>query len=70
MPSGCYGDNFTFLYVDVSTSQKTHLWASTACYGDSVTLREKHASSEVTENVLRKLYGLLKMGKQRIKEII
>jgi hypothetical protein len=30
------GDNFMFLYVDdVRTSQKTHLWASTACYGDS-----------------------------------
>jgi hypothetical protein len=25
------------LHVDVRTSQETHLWASTACYGDTVT---------------------------------
>jgi hypothetical protein len=40
-----------FSYVDVRTSQETHLWASTACYDDSViclyvdhfrTLKEKH----------------------------
>jgi hypothetical protein len=29
----CYGDNFTFVYVDdVRTSEETHLRASTACY--------------------------------------
>jgi hypothetical protein len=29
----------TFLYIDeVRASQETHLWASTACYGDSFTL--------------------------------
>jgi heterodisulfide reductase subunit C len=28
--------SFTFVYVDnVRTSQETHLWACTACYGDS-----------------------------------
>jgi hypothetical protein len=33
-----YGDSFTFLYADdVCTSQRTHLWASTTCYGDSFT---------------------------------
>jgi hypothetical protein len=32
------GINFTSLYVhDVRTSQDTHLWASTACYGDNFT---------------------------------
>jgi hypothetical protein len=37
--TGCYGDSFTFLYVDdVRISEETHLWASTACYGDNVTL--------------------------------
>jgi hypothetical protein len=35
----CYRDSFTFLYVDdVSTLQETHVWASTACCGDSFTL--------------------------------
>jgi hypothetical protein len=30
----CYRDSSTFLYVDdVHTSQDTHLWTSTACYG-------------------------------------
>jgi hypothetical protein len=29
----CYGDIFTFLYVDdVRTSQETHLCSSTVCY--------------------------------------
>jgi hypothetical protein len=27
----CYGDRFTFVYVDVRTSQETHLLPSTAC---------------------------------------
>jgi hypothetical protein len=35
---GLLRDSFTCLYVDsVRTSQETHLWASTACYGDSFT---------------------------------
>jgi hypothetical protein len=35
----CYGDGFTFLYVDdVRTSQKTYVWASTAYYADRFTL--------------------------------
>jgi hypothetical protein len=34
-PAACYGDSFTFLYVDVRTSQETHQWASSVCYGDS-----------------------------------
>jgi hypothetical protein len=30
----CYGDSFTFLYIDdVRTSQETHLWPSTAYRG-------------------------------------
>jgi hypothetical protein len=34
----CYGDRFTFFYVDDdSTSQETHVRASTAFYGDSFT---------------------------------
>jgi hypothetical protein len=34
----CYGDSFTFLYVDdVHASQETLVWASTACYGNSFT---------------------------------
>jgi hypothetical protein len=41
-PMGLHGmlrDSFTFLYVDyVSTSQATHLWASTTCYGDRFTI--------------------------------
>jgi hypothetical protein len=33
-----YGDSFTLLYIDdVRTSQETHLWVSTACYGFSFT---------------------------------
>jgi hypothetical protein len=36
---GLYGllrVSFTFVYVDdVHTSQETHLWASTCCYGNS-----------------------------------
>jgi hypothetical protein len=32
----CYGDNFTFLYVDdVRTSQEAHLWSSMTRYGNS-----------------------------------
>jgi hypothetical protein len=35
----CYGDSFTFLYVDgVLTLQEIHLQASTLCYGDSFTV--------------------------------
>jgi hypothetical protein len=31
----CYGDSFTFLYVDdVRASQETHIWAFTACNDD------------------------------------
>jgi hypothetical protein len=31
----CYGDSFTFLYIDhVRTSQETRLWSSMSCYGD------------------------------------
>jgi hypothetical protein len=34
----CYGDSFTFLYVDyVRTSRETHPWSSTACYGNNFT---------------------------------
>jgi hypothetical protein len=33
---GLLRDSFTLLHVhDVCTSQETHVWASTACYGDS-----------------------------------
>jgi hypothetical protein len=36
--TACYGDSFTFLYVDdVRTSEETHLLASTACYRSSFT---------------------------------
>jgi hypothetical protein len=36
---GLLGGKRSFLYVDdVRTRQETHLWASTACYGDSFTL--------------------------------
>jgi hypothetical protein len=39
LPMACYGDSFNFLCVDdVRTSQKTHLMASTDCYGYSFTL--------------------------------
>jgi hypothetical protein len=31
------GDSFAFYTLDVRTAQETHLCASTACYGDSVT---------------------------------
>jgi hypothetical protein len=32
------GDGFSFLYLDdVRTSQKAHVWPSTACYGDIFT---------------------------------
>jgi hypothetical protein len=34
----CYRNSFTFLYVDLRTLQETHLWASTAGYGDSFTV--------------------------------
>jgi hypothetical protein len=33
----CYLVSFTFYVDDVCTSQKTHQWASTACYEDSFT---------------------------------
>jgi hypothetical protein len=33
--TACYGDSFTLWYVDVHTSQKTHLPTSTACYANS-----------------------------------
>jgi hypothetical protein len=46
----CYGDSFTFLFVDdVHTSQETHLWVSTACYGDTFTfvyVDDVHTSQE------------------------
>jgi hypothetical protein len=48
-PQVCYGDSFFFLYVNVRTSQETHLWTSTACYGDSGTflyVYDVHASQE------------------------
>jgi hypothetical protein len=36
--TACYGDRYTFLYVDdVRTSQETHLRGSTAFYGDRFT---------------------------------
>jgi hypothetical protein len=36
--TGCYGDCFTFLYVDdVRTSQETRLWPSMTSYRDSFT---------------------------------
>jgi hypothetical protein len=39
LPRSLNGDNFTFFYVDgVHTSQETLLWASMACYRDSLTL--------------------------------
>jgi hypothetical protein len=35
-PTACYGDSFTFLYVDdIRPWQDTQVWESTACYGDS-----------------------------------
>jgi hypothetical protein len=33
--TACYGDSFTFLYLDVRTSQEAQ--ASTVCYGESFT---------------------------------
>jgi hypothetical protein len=37
--TACYGDSFTFAYADdVCTLQETHLRASTAYYGDILTL--------------------------------
>jgi hypothetical protein len=36
--TACYGDRFTFLYVDdVRTPYETYLPASTACYRDNFT---------------------------------
>jgi hypothetical protein len=36
----CYGDCFTFLYVDdVRTSQETCIYASMVCYGNNFTSR-------------------------------
>jgi hypothetical protein len=36
--TACYGENFTFLYIDdVRISQETHLWTSTLCYEESLT---------------------------------
>jgi hypothetical protein len=37
-PRSVTGVSFTYYYVDhVRTSQETHIWASTACYGHSFT---------------------------------
>jgi hypothetical protein len=37
--TACYGDGFTFAYVDdARTSQQTHLRASTTSYWDSFTV--------------------------------
>jgi hypothetical protein len=34
--TACYGDSFTFLYVDgIHILYGTYLWPSTACYGDN-----------------------------------
>jgi hypothetical protein len=36
--AACYWNSFTFLYVNnIHTSQETHMWAFTVCYGDSFT---------------------------------
>jgi hypothetical protein len=36
VPTACYGDTFTFFYVDdVCTSQEAHIRGSMACYGDN-----------------------------------
>jgi hypothetical protein len=32
------GDSFNCLYVDVRTSQETHLWVQTVYYGDKIFL--------------------------------
>jgi hypothetical protein len=49
-PQPITGIALLFLYVDdVHSSQETHLWASTACYGDSFTslyVYDVHSSQE------------------------
>jgi hypothetical protein len=61
VPTACYGDSFTLIYVgDIRTSQETHLWVRTACYGDSFTLiyvGNIHASQETHLCVRTACYG-------------
>jgi hypothetical protein len=50
----------TFLHVDdVRTSQETHLWAFTACYGDSFTCLyvDVHTSQETHLWASKACYG-------------
>jgi hypothetical protein len=55
------GNIFTFLYVDVRTSQEIHLWALTICCGDSLSSfyedvlasQETHMDKNAGENLCK-----------------
>jgi hypothetical protein len=52
-PEAYYGDSYTFLHVDVRTSEKTYICASTACHGESCTFLRVNDVHTKQEAILR-----------------
>jgi hypothetical protein len=62
--TACYGDRFTFVYVDVRTSQETLLWTSAACYRDGFTALSVD-KVRTSQEIPMSLHGLWTYGPLR-----